>query len=164
VPVDLMSAAVAGVVAAQVMEMPAYVQRARGRPLRQDVFTEGGVLLRAPAPRRRIVGYLGHIALAVLISLFYAAFFLAVGDDHLLAWGALGGLVHFAVGGLVVGAVFPMTDSEVGMRGLRSPGFAYRCYGRRDVTTFFAGHITFGCLLGLLYPVLHPVLSVGAVL
>jgi hypothetical protein len=87
VPVDLMSAAVAGVVAAHVMEMPAYVQRARGRPLRQDVFTEGGVLLRAPAPRRRIVCYLGHIALAALISLSYAALFLAAGDDHLLVWG-----------------------------------------------------------------------------
>lgn len=169
---DVLSAVVAGVVAAQVMETPAYAQRALGRPLRQDVFAEAGILLRAPARVTRIVGWLGHGALAAAIACLYAAFFHLVGEDHLLAWGAVGGLVHFAIGGAVVGALFPLVQhrpDEPGppgeTRGWLSrphPGFAYRRYGPRDVITFLGGHLTFGVLLGVLYPALHPALGVAA--
>lgn len=80
-------------------------------------------------------------------------------EDRLLAWGAVGGLVHFLIGGAVVSAVFPVVDVHV----VRPhPGFAYRHYGRRDVVTFFVGHLTFGTLLGLLYPGLHPALQLAA--
>ena len=41
-------------------------------------------------------------------------------------------------------------------------GFAYHHYGRRDVTTFLAGHVTFGSLLGVFYPLLHPALALHA--
>lgn len=150
------SAAVAGVIAAQVMETPAYLQKALHLPLRQDVFAEAGRLLGARGRATRVVGYLGHATLAALIGCAYAGFFQLVGEDRLLAWGAVGGLVHFLIGGAVVGAVFPVVDGHV----VRPhPGFAYRHYGRRDVTTFLAGHLTFGTLLGLLYPALHPALE-----
>lgn len=66
--------------------------------------------------------------------------------------GASGGLLHFAIGG----AVFPVDDAVVDAK---HPGFAYRRYGRRDVTTFLTGHLTFGSLLGVLYPVLDPTLG-----
>ena len=157
--VDLLSAAVAGVVAAQVMETPAYVQRALHLPLRQDVFAEAGVLLGVTGSGRRLLGWVGHAVLAAVIACAYAGFFTIVGEDHLLAWGAVGGLVHFAVGGAVVAALFPVVDATVTAR---RPGFAYRQYGRLDVVTFLAGHLTFGLLVGALYPLLHPQLSAAA--
>lgn len=43
--IHLLAAAAAGVAAGQVMETPAYLQRALALPLRQDVFTEAGILL-----------------------------------------------------------------------------------------------------------------------
>ena len=158
-PIEPLSAAVAGVLAAQVMETPAYLQKALHRPLRQDVFAEAGILLGVRRRGNRLVGYLGHATLAALIASAYAAFFRLVGEDLLLGWGAVGGFVHFLVGGAVVGALFPVVDEHVERA---HPGFAYRHYGRRDVLTFLVGHLTFGILLGLLYPLLHPSLDITA--
>jgi hypothetical protein len=44
-PLDRLAAAMAGLIAGLLMESPAYLQRALRRPLRQDVFAEGGRLL-----------------------------------------------------------------------------------------------------------------------
>jgi hypothetical protein len=161
VTVDVSAAAVAGLIAGLLMEVPAYWQRALRRPLRQDVFAEGGQLLGVVGRAQRPVGYLGHATLSVLIALLYAAFFRAVGAvENLMAWGALGALVHFTVGGLVVAAAFPVIDPPSAAAGLRRVGFAYTGYGRRDAMTFLAGHLSFGLLLGVLYPALHPALTV----
>ena len=118
----------------------------------------------------RVAGWLEHASLAAAIACLYAAFFHFVGEDHLLAWGAVGGLVHFTIGGAVVGALFPLVQhrpDEPGppgqTRGWLSrphPSFAYRRYGPRDVLTFLGGHLTFGVLLDVLYPALHPALGV----
>jgi hypothetical protein len=165
VPVDPSAAALAGLIAGPVMEIPAYLQRALGLPLRQDVFGEGGLLLGVRGRAQRLAGYAGHAVLSVLIAVLYAAFFAAVGaEEHLLAWGLLGGLVHFVIGGLVVAAIFPVLDPPSRAAGLRRVGFAYARYGRRDVLTFLGGHLTFGLLIGVLYPVLHPMLAVQAAL
>ena len=153
---NVVSAVIAGFAAAQLMETPAYLQRALRRPLRQDVFAEGGILLGVRGRATRVVGYLGHATLATAIACAYAAFFHLVGAHHLLAWGGLGGLLHFAIGGAVVGAVFPVVAGAIDAM---HPGFAYRRYGRRDVATFLSGHLAFGSLLGVLYPVLHPTLG-----
>ena len=162
VPLDAAAAALAGLVAGALMETPLYFQRALRAPVHQDVFAEGGQLLGVRGWLQRPVGYLGHAALSVVIALVYAGFFQATGArDHLLAWGALGGLVHFVVGGLVVGAIFPVVDRFSGL-GASTPGFAYARYGRRDVLTFLAGHLSFGMLVGFLYPALHPAVGLPA--
>jgi hypothetical protein len=162
VPLDAAAAALAGLIAGVLMETPLYLQRALRAPVHQDVFAEGGLLLGVRGRSRRPVGFLGHAALSVVIALVYAGFFRAVGaGDHLLAWGALGGLVHFVVGGLVVGAIFPVVDRLPGLVA-STPGFAYARYGRRDVLTFLGGHLSFGMLVGLLYAVLHPAVGLPA--
>jgi peptidoglycan/LPS O-acetylase OafA/YrhL len=105
VSIDPTAAAVAGLVAGQLMEAPTYLQRAAGINLRQDIFAEGGAILRAPARYRRPVGWAGHAGLAVAIVLLYATFFQAVAhNDHLAWWGLLAGAVHGLLGGVVVGA------------------------------------------------------------
>jgi hypothetical protein len=43
-PLNSCAAPVAGLSAGLVMEVPTYLQRALPRPLRQDVFAEGGLL------------------------------------------------------------------------------------------------------------------------
>ena len=148
-PVDLLAAVVAGLVAAQPMEAPVYLQRAAGLGVHQDVFAEGGTLLRAPARVRRLVGWLGHGLLAAVIALLYAAFFDVVGaQDRLWLWGVLGGAIHAVVGGIVVG-VFPTVEPSATPAG--SHGVFYRHYGRLDVLTFLSGHLVFGALVGALY-------------
>ena len=63
--IDPLAAAIAGLVAAQCMEVPAYAQRAMGLGVRRDVFAESGEILRAPRRFVRVVGWLGHGPLAV---------------------------------------------------------------------------------------------------
>ncbi len=171
-PLDVLSAVIAGVVVAQVMEGPAYLQKALGLPLRQDVFVEAGILLKARGTRTRLLGYAGHAVLAAVIACAYAGFFHAVGEERLLAWGLIGGLIHFFVGGVVMAALFPFLpetttqpDLKTASNGWRSgphPGFAYRKYGARDALTFLGGHLVFGSLLGVVYPALHPTLTAAA--
>jgi hypothetical protein len=152
--IDFVAAAVAGVLAAQLMEVPPYLQRHLGLPVRQDIFDEGGSILRAPERWRRLAGWLGHSALAVAIVLLYAAFFAAVaGNDDLAWWGVFAGAVHGLLGGLVVGAfvdLHPRMPQHV-----PAPGVFYRHYGRRDVVTFVAGHLWFGLVAGVAYALLH---------
>jgi hypothetical protein len=159
--IDPVAAAVAAVVAAQLMETPAYLQRAFGLPVRQDIFDESGSILRAPARVRRLVGWCGHATLAVAIVLLYATFFAAVArNDHLAAWGLFTGAVHGLLGGVVVGA---WPDLHPRMPGpVPAPGVFYRHYGRRDVVTFVLGHLGFGVLSGVLYALLHADLAPSA--
>jgi hypothetical protein len=152
--IDAVAAAVAAFFAAQLMETPAYLQRAFGLPVRQDIFHEAGSILRAPARVRRLVGWCGHVTLAVVIVLLYATFFAAVpSNDHLAAWGLFAGAVHGLLGGVVVGAwpdLHPRMPDPV-----PAPGVFYRHYGRRDVVTFVVGHLAFGVLSGVFYALLH---------
>jgi hypothetical protein len=105
VTIDPVAAAVAGVVAGQLMEAPTYLQRAAGLGVKQDIFDEAGAILRAPRRLRRLVGWVGHAVLAIGIVLLYTTFFAAVAhNDHLAWWGILAGAVHGLLGGVVVGA------------------------------------------------------------
>jgi hypothetical protein len=152
--IDPVAVAVAALIAAQLMEAPAYAQRALGLPVRQDIFDEAGSILRAPAGVRRLVGWCGHATLAVGIVLLYATFFAAVArNDHLALWGLFAGAVHGLLGGVVVGAwpdLHPRMPDPV-----PAPGVFYRHYGRRDVVTFLLGHLAFGVIAGVLYALLH---------
>ena len=159
--IDIAAVIVAALVAAQLMEVPAYLQRALGFPVRQDIFDEAGSILRAPERWRRLAGWVGHATLAVGIVLLYAAFFAAVANnDHLAWWGIFAGGVHGLLGGVVVGAftdLHPRMPAEIA-----APGVFYCHYGRRDVVTFVAGHLWFGLVAGVLYAALHTDLAFAA--
>jgi hypothetical protein len=161
--IDPVAATVAAVIAAQLMEAPAYLQRALDQPVRQDIFDEGGWILRAPARWRRLAGWVGHAALAVAIVLLFATFFAGVaGNDKLAWWGVFAGAVHGLLGGVVVGAfvdLHPQMPDPV-----PAPGVFYRHYGRRDVITFVVGHLWFGFVAGVLYALLHAELPPAAAL
>jgi hypothetical protein len=78
---DYELAALAGLHAAQVMELPAYLQKAAGLPVHQDIFAETGAIVRAPRGVRRVAGWAGHACTAVIVAIAYAAFFDAVGGQ-----------------------------------------------------------------------------------
>ena len=161
--IDPVAAAVAGLVAGQLMEAPTYLQRVAGLGVKQDIFDEGGAILRAPRRYRRVVGWVGHGVLAVAIVLLYATFFAAVAhNDHLAWWGIVAGAVHGLLGGTVVGA---WADLHPEMPdGTAPPGVFYRHYGRRDVVSFVVGHLWFGLVAGTLYALLHAALPPAAAL
>jgi uncharacterized membrane protein YagU involved in acid resistance len=161
--IDPVAATVAAVVAAQLMEAPAYLQRALGMPVRQDIFDEGGWILRAPARWRRLAGWLGHAALAIAIVLLFATFFAAVArNDHLAGWGIFTGAVHGLLGGLVVGALVDLHPRMP--EPVPAPGVFYRHYGRRDVVTFVAGHLWFGFAGGAVRAPARPAPALGGLL
>jgi len=163
VSIDPTAAAVAGLVAAQLMEAPTYLQRAAGVSLRQDVFAEAGAILRAPRRYRRLIGWAAQAVLAVAIVLLYATFFQAVAhNDHLAWWGLLAGAVHGLLGGIVVGA-WPDLHPDMPDR-VPPPGVFYRHYGWPDVAQFVVGHLWFGLAAGVLYALLHADLPPGAAL
>ncbi len=108
---------------------PAYVQRALNLGVRQDIFAEGGAILRAPRRCLRIAGWLDHALLAAVIVLLFSLFFAAVGNDHLAWWGLFAGAVHGVLGGVVVGAWADL-HPDIPDR-LRAPGVFYRHWGRR---------------------------------
>lgn len=159
--VDPTAAAVAGLLAAQCMEVPAYAQRAFRIGVKQDVFDENGAILRAPRRLRRPVGWVVHAIAAILIVLLYATFFAAVGNDHLMWWGLFAGAVHGVLGGLVIGAWSDL-HPDIPER-LQAPGVFYRHYGARDALTFCVGHLIFGVVAGVAYALLHSTLSAGAI-
>ncbi|MFE0824440.1 hypothetical protein [Streptomyces sp. NPDC058847] len=103
------------------MEVPAYLQRAVGVAVHQNVFAEAGAILRVPPPYQRLAGWAGHALLAVAIMFVYVMFFATVaGNDHLLWWGLLAGAIHGALGGVVVGPGRTCTRRFLGASG--SPG------------------------------------------
>jgi hypothetical protein len=161
--IDPVAAAVAALVAAQLMEAPIYLQRAAGLDVKQDIFDEAGAILRAPRRYRRLLGWFGHGALAIAIVLLYATFFAAVAhNDHLAWWGVFAGAVHGLLGGIVVGA-WPDLHPEM-PHAKPAPGVFYRHYGRRDVVSFLLGHLWFGLVAATLYALLHADLAAGAAL
>ncbi|MFE0927903.1 hypothetical protein ACFW4O_36165 [Streptomyces mutabilis] len=160
---DPLAAAITGVLAAQVMEVPAYLQRAAGAAVHQNIFAEAGAILRIPPPYQRLAGWAGHALLAVAIMFMYTMSFATVADnDHLLWWGLLAGAIHGALGGVVVGA-WPDLHPQIPGH-LEEPGVFYRHYGHRDVVTFWGGHLLFGLVSGTCYPALHRGLPFGAAL
>jgi hypothetical protein len=161
VSIDPVAAAIAGLIAAQLMEAPTYLQRAARLGIQQDIFAEAGAILRAPRCYRRLVGWVGHATLAIAIVLLYATFFAAVArNDHLAWWGIFAGAVHGLLGGIVVGA-WPDLHPEMPEQ-RPEPGVFYRHYGRRDVVSFVVGHLWFGLVAGTLYAMLHARLPPGA--
>jgi hypothetical protein len=161
--IDPTAAPLAGMVAAQLMEGPAYTQRALGLAVRQHFFDEVGSIWPAPERWRRLAGWVGHVLLAIAIVLLYTSFLAAVShNDHLGWWGVFAGDVDGLLGGGVVGAfadLHPRMPHQV-----PAPGVFYRHYGRRDFLAFILAHLGFGFVAGVLYALLYSSLSPGAAL
>ncbi len=147
---QFLPAVIAGLVAGVIMEMPVYLQKAVGLGVKQDIFRTWGAMFRLRGAPMYIVGFLFHEVLAAAIALIYALGFYLVGaNDNLWLWGAVGGVVHYLIAGLVVGAL-PAVHPEIPER-IPPQGAYYKKYGALDVVSFMTGHLTFGVLVGIFY-------------
>lgn len=135
VPLDRFAAAVSGLIAGQIVEVLAPLQRrcCRTSSARAACCT---VCAGVPSCWWAISGTAGSVVMALLYAVF---FHILAAADHLMAWRAVEGLVHLAIGGLIVTTFLPVADPQSVVAGLRRVGFGYACYGRRDVLTYLSG-------------------------
>jgi hypothetical protein len=153
IPIEVLPAVFAGLLAGAVMEGPVYLQKALGLRVKQNIFRTWGNLLGMRGGSGYVAGFLFHEVLAAVIAIGYAVFFRLLGvEANLWLWGLLGAVIHYALAGPVV-KLLPSLDPETGEVGKQ--GFAYRNYGALDVATSLVGHLSFGLLTGILYGLFH---------
>ncbi len=147
---QFLPAVIAGLVAGVIMEMPVYLQKAVGLDVKQDIFRTWGAMFKLHGAPMYVVGFLFHEVLSAAIALIYALGFQLVGaDGNLWLWGLVGGVVHYLIAGLVIGAM-PAMHPEIPDR-IAPQGAYYKKYGALDVASFMTGHLTFGVLVGIFY-------------
>ena len=78
--------------------------------------------------------------------IYALGFYLVGANDNLWLWGLVGGVVHYLIAGLVIGAMHPEIPDRIAAQGAY-----YKRYGALDVVSFMTGHLTFGLLVGIFY-------------
>lgn len=116
-----------------------------------------GSIFAADPDRARVAGFFTHLAFGQLFALGYAASF-AVLD--LATWwlGALFGLLHVAIAGMVLMPLLPgvhprMASLRAGPGDgavLETPGLMGLNYGRTTPVVATIAHVAYGALLGVL--------------
>ena len=143
----------AGVIAGVMMEMATVVPRVAGMDVKLDLHLMWGRMMRLRNPAAGLAGTAFHLVISAAIGLLYATGldFLFDASNNLWAWGLLGGVIHWVVGGLFVGAVLPWIHPDIS-KGVSGPGLLARNFGRRDFLAFSLGHLLYGLTFGVLYP------------
>lgn len=152
---SLLPAVLAGTGAGLVLTAVHLGIRAAGADLRMDVTRMWSSMLGMTGGAGRAAGLGTHLVMSVAVGLLYALGFRVFdADDALWLWGLLGGLLHYGIAGLVIGAV-PAIDRRVTPR-IPAPGIYATDLGLADVGGFLVGHLAYGAAFGILYAVLHP--------
>lgn len=143
----------AGVLAGLAMAVPALVAGvATGRPVQLDA-RRWATIWRTRLPPAA-AGTAVHLALSAVVGVAYAVAFDALGaTDGLLLWGALGGLVHWLIGGLVLTV---LATAARPADGPFAPGPYALGLGRAEAAVFFLAHLAYGAAFGTLYASLLP--------
>ncbi|MDP8955498.1 MAG: hypothetical protein M3N24_00850 [Actinomycetota bacterium] len=150
---DFWPAAAAGVFGGVMMEMATVVPRVSGLDVKLDLHLMWGRMMRLRNPAAGLAGTAFHLLISAAIGLVYAAGLSLLFDasNNLWAWGLLGGLIHWVVGGLFIGAALPLLHPDIS-KGQSPPGWLVTKFGRRDFLAFFVGHLLYGLTFGVLYP------------
>jgi hypothetical protein len=105
-------------------------------------------------PDDRVFGELFHFVVSLAVAVYYAAGFQLLGaTSHLWAWGALGGVIHWLVGGAYM-AFVPQMRLRSGTA-FAAPGAFALGLGRRDLIGFLVAHLAYGVVFGISYGILH---------
>jgi hypothetical protein len=116
-------------------------------------------LLRLPERTEPVAGLLVHLLVSIGVAGGYALGFRAAGvTDTGWAWGLVGGVIHWVVGGTILG-VLPTDDSAVHL-----PGAFARRLGPAGAVGFLAAHLVFGLVTGVVYFILHSEGGINAAL
>ncbi len=154
-PIQLGSAAAAGLVGGVLMLGLRSLLTALGVDLRMDLLLMWGTLFRVRGALRQVVGLAMHAAVSLVIGVIYAVGFQLFGArDGLLLWGLLGGTIHWLFAGLFL-AIVPSMHPEVPEQH-PAPGPFARNLGGGEVSAFLAGHLVYGLSFGVAYAILNP--------
>jgi hypothetical protein len=151
---DFWPAVAAGIFGGVMMEMATVVPRVAGLDVKLDLHLMWGSMMRLRNPAAGLAGTAFHLLISAAIGLVYAAGVRFVFDvnNNLWAWGLLGGVIHWVIGGLFIGAVLPLMDPDISKGLSRAPGWLVTKFGSRDFLAFFVGHLLYGLTFGILYP------------
>ncbi len=109
---------------------------------------EGAFFAEPNSKRARTIGGVIHLGMCLWIAFAYLLGFRATGLRPSWKTGALGGVVHGLIGGLVAAFV---TTKHPRRAELEMPGFAGSALGLRTVVGWLASHLLFGSLVGRQY-------------
>lgn len=144
-------AIVAGLVGGVVMVAVRWLIRGTGVDLRMDVARMWGTMFGLHGGGGYAAGWLVHLMMSVLVAVIYAFGFTLIGVPAQLGWlwGLVGGVVHWAVAGVVM-AMLPVMHPEIPER-RAPPGPFVSGYGAPDMVGFLLGHLAFGLTVGIVY-------------
>lgn len=152
---DLLAAIVAGVAGGVVMIAARWGLRLAGVPLQMDVAMMWGTMFKLEGTAAYGVGWGVHLMMSVLIGLVYAWGFalLGVSAETAWLWGLLGGLIHWAIAGMMMGVLPAMHPRIPGEQ--PAPGFMVSNFGSAGVSAFLVGHLLYGLAFAVAYTALH---------
>jgi hypothetical protein len=99
------------------------------------------------------LGWMGHFMMGVVFALVYAALWSAGLGAPTLLWGALFGVIHFFVVGLMMGGM-PMMHAGIKAGTVQAPGVLMLNSGVMGLMGGLAGHILYGVVVALVYAAL----------
>ena len=150
---DVGAAVVAGLIAGAIMVVPFYMGiAAMPNQMRMNLFLMLGTMavLRG-GPVAYQVGAMVHAVMSIVFALIHVAVYQALGlESELVAWGALGGLVHWIIVGMGLGMMRFMHPLIRGGE-MDDPGAFAMGFPAMTAMGFLMLHILFGILVGAFY-------------
>jgi hypothetical protein len=152
-PFEFWPAVFAGMIAGLFMEMPMAMKLA-GVPMKMDMLLTWGTMMKVHGNAGRALGMGIHLMLSAAVALIYALGFNVLNATGAFwAWGLLGGLIHWAIAGMVL-SMIPAMHPEMPER-VPAPGAYVRSFGPLDMGGFLMGHLLYGLAVGVFYALFH---------
>ncbi len=154
-PLKLWPAFLAGVVGGASMVVMRVLLQASGIELRFDPARLWATMVFVHGTAGQVLGMAIHLIGSGAIAVIFAWFYQRLGArNHFWAWGLLGGAILWIIAGVLMG-VMPAIHPEIPEQ-RQGPGVFLIHYGMHEVMVFLIGHLLFGLVVGMLYPLLHP--------
>ncbi len=145
----------AGVVGGASMVILRMLLQASGVDLGFDPARLWGTMLLIHGTSGQLVGMAIHLIGSGAIALIFAWCYARLGaHDHFWALGLLGGAILWLIAGVFM-TLIPAIHLEIPEQ-RHGPGAFLVNYGTHEVIIFLIGHLLFGLVVGVLYPLLHP--------
>ncbi|MDP9314025.1 MAG: hypothetical protein M3R24_24630, partial [Chloroflexota bacterium] len=144
-----------GVVGGASMVVMRMLLQASGIELRFDPARLWATMVLVHGMTGQMLGMVIHLIGSGAIAVIFAWFYQRLGArNHFWAWGLLGGAILWLIAGVFMG-IMPAIHAEIPEQ-RHGPGAFLIDYGTHEVIVFLIGHLMFGLVVGILYPLLHP--------
>lgn len=145
---NVIAAVVAGLVGTAVMTILMIVAPQMGMP-KMDMPALLGSMFGAPG--NKTLGLVMHFMMGIVFAVIYAALFSTIAGTSIILLGALFGVAHWLVVGLMTG-MMPMLHVGIKSGQVQAPGiYMTGLGGMLGFVGGLMGHIVFGLVVGLVY-------------